>query len=271
MGRIKPDDARRKLAGSYLLVGGADFRLRNPSSTLDYYLKAVQLRQEMAAAHPDVLDWRQELGFARQRLGDFYLRTQQPDLAGKEYDAAARVYQELVARDPKRDDYQNDLARAYYDVATAALLRGEKTLAAEKYRASLEIREARARGRAEAAVQKDLMITLARCGEIRRAAAIAERISKECAGDPGSLTDVACCLATCSAMVAAGKPADTLTAQERSLREQYANQALEALRQAVAQGYRNVVNLETEPDLDALRDQPGFKSLLAELTRLEAK
>jgi hypothetical protein len=71
---------------------------------------------------------------------------------------------------------------------------------------------------------------------------------------------MSCSFAVCSGAVAAN---------ESQLRERYADRALEALRQAVARQYRDVVNLETEPDLDALRDRPEFKAILAELARRE--
>jgi hypothetical protein len=112
------------------------------------------------------------------------------------------------------------------------------------------------------AVQKDLMISLARCGEHERAADMADRIRKGAASDPGSLVDVACTFAVCSGAVAAN---------EGQLRERYAERALEALRQAVAQGYRDVINLETEPDLDALRDRPEFQAILTDLTNRAPK
>src|SRR5205807_9441646 len=88
------DDARRDLAGWYIRVGGADMKLRNPASTQDLYLKALGLSQEMADAHPDNLDGLWALAAARERLGDFYLRTKRPELASKEYDVAARIFQD---------------------------------------------------------------------------------------------------------------------------------------------------------------------------------
>ena len=264
---LKTDDTRGALAGSYVLLGGADFRLRNPASTQEYYQKAVQLRDELAKAHPDDLMAQREWGFARQRLGEFFLRTGRPELAAQEFDAAARLYQELVTKDPKRADFKDDLSRALYDVATAALRRGDKALAAEKHRAALEIRAERARGREELTAQKDLMVSLARCGEHRRAEEIALRARKQAPDDRGTLYDVACCFAVCCEAVAPEKAAAELTAEERQLRDHYADLAVQALRDAVARGHRDVVSIETDPDFDAIHDRPGFKSLLAELSK----
>jgi hypothetical protein len=106
------------------------------------------------------------------------------------------------------------------------------------------------------------MVTLARCGEHRRAADLATRVGQQQPDEVSSLVDLACCYAVCSGAVAP---------EEGGLRERYTGQALEALRRAVARGYRDLVNLETEPDLDAVRDQPAFKDLLAGLPRPQAQ
>jgi hypothetical protein len=38
--------------------------------------------------------------------------------------------------------------------------------------------------------------------------------------------------------------------------------ALAALQTALEQGYRDTITLETHPDLDPVRESPGFKKLL---------
>src|SRR5262249_39145125 len=149
------------------------------------------------------------------------------------------------------------------DLAMAALRRDDKKLAAEKFRASLRLREARVREHPDAAAQHDLMTTMARCGEHRQAADLAERARREASDDPGTLFAVACCRAVCGGGVGQDKPVGELTADDSRLRDHYAGLAVDALRQAVARGYRDVVSLETDPDFDPIRDRPGFKDLLA--------
>jgi serine/threonine-protein kinase len=267
---LKTDEARGELAGSYVLVGGADFRLRNPGTTEKYYLKAVEIRAGLAKAHPGDRGRQREYAFTRQRLGDFYLRTSRPDLAAKEYDTAARIYQGLVDKDPKQVDFQDRLAQTLSDIATAALRQGNKALAAQKYRAALALREERARKSGDLAVKKDLMASLARCGEHCRAAEIAETVWKTAPEDRGTLYDVACCFALCAGALAPDKDGARRSAEECRLREHYADRAVQALRAAVAHGHRDVVWTETEPDFDAIHDRPDFKAALAELARAAA-
>jgi tetratricopeptide (TPR) repeat protein len=259
-GTMTADDARRDLAGPYQLVGGAEFRLHNFAATEEYTLKAVELLQQKVAAHPDQLRAQQELAQAHERLGDLYLRTNRADLASREYEAMQHLCEGLVAKDQKVDGYKTDLANAFYDLGNAALRRGDKTLAAQNYLASLEIREARVRGpHPDLGARKEVMVTLAHCGQHRRAADIAAQVRQEAPNDSWAQLDVACCYAICSGGVGP---------EEAALREQYVGLAMEALQKLITLGYRNVVNLETEPDLDAVRDRPEFKAVVAELSRL---
>ena len=49
------------------------------------------------------------------------------------------------------------------------------------------------------------------------------------------------------------------------LQDQYAIRAVEALRKAVAKGYKNVARMKNETDLDLLRKREDFQKLMAEL------
>jgi tetratricopeptide (TPR) repeat protein len=62
-----------------------------------------------------------------------------------------------------------------------------------------------------------------------------------------------------------GKGKKDLSSQEQAERERYAAAALDALRDAVRQGFRNRKLLETAPAFAPLRGRPEFAKLLAEL------
>ena len=49
---------------------------------------------------------------------------------------------------------------------------------------------------------------------------------------------------------------------DKEIHNQYVVKAIEALKQAVAAGYRDKVNLETEPDLDGIRKLEEFQKLV---------
>ncbi len=83
---------------------------------------------------------------------------------------------------------------------------------------------------------------------------------------PYSLYELACARALCSAVVGKGKAA--LTTAEQETKERDADQAMEALRQAVAGGWENVAWIKLDPDLDVLRSRADFRAMIR---RLELK
>jgi hypothetical protein len=52
---------------------------------------------------------------------------------------------------------------------------------------------------------------------------------------------------------------------DTSQAQQYEEKSLAALQDLVAQGYKDLMTLETEPDLDPVRDRPAFQKLLADV------
>jgi hypothetical protein len=67
-------------------------------------------------------------------------------------------------------------------------------------------------------------------------------------------------------VIGAGKAEPT--AAEQATKRRYADQAMETLRQAVAEGWENVPWMKRDPELDALRNREESKKLL---TALEEK
>jgi serine/threonine-protein kinase len=251
----KGEGARAQLARMYVLVGGLELGQGNVKAAEELGTQAVEIRRQLADAKPDDAQRQRDLAGARLRLGGLYLKTGRPEQAARECQPAADALDRLVKEDPKNVPLKEDLARALYDVGTVALRQGDGPLAAEKFAACLKVREALAGKSKDVSVQKELMLALARCGEHRRAADIARRVVEQSADDAGQLYDVACCYAIC---------AGPATADEKA-RQQYAALALDTLEQAVARGFRDVGNMETDPDLDALRDQSRVKALVDRL------
>jgi hypothetical protein len=99
------------------------------------------------------------------------------------------------------------------------------------------------------------MFVLSRCGQHERVGAIAQKLRAGKSQDRELLVEVACCYALC-----AGAAAD-----DAELKRRYTHEALATLGQAIAQGFQDRLCLETEPDLDPIRGEPGFKELVAKV------
>jgi serine/threonine-protein kinase len=251
----KSDGARGQLARMYVLVGGLEFGQGHVKAAEELGTQAVEIRRQLADAKPDDAQRKRDWAGARLRLGGLYLRTGRAEQAAREYQPATEVFARLASDDPKNVPLQEDLARARYDEGTAALRRGDGPRAAEKFAAALKIREALPGKTQDVAVQKELMLSLARCGEHRRATDIARRLREQFPDESGHLYDVACCYAICAGPATADDKAQAA----------YLGLALDVLGQAVTRGYRDTGNMATDPDLDAVRDQPRAKALLEKL------
>ena len=107
-------------------------------------------------------------------------------------------------------------------------------------------------------------LALARCGEHRRAAALADEIRR--VADPRELTEeVAATYGLCMAAVQGDKAPEQLGPEGRKLRDRYRDLALETAREGIRKGYRGSIFLEGDPDYEPIRAVPEYAQLLAEI------
>jgi serine/threonine protein kinase/tetratricopeptide (TPR) repeat protein len=252
------DGARDALVRLYMLVGGAHDRLRDAKSRDQYYAKAVSIAEGMLKAESSDNGRKRMAAFAHERLGDSHLRMNQPAGAAKELAVAAKLYKEIADSDPRNVDAQADRARILYSQGLAAERIGDRSASANYGKDALAIRSKRINLNSETYAQRDLMMSLAQVGRHREAAELAETVRAKLAKDPSALVDIACCYAVCSAVAPGAQPGN-------ETQERYVETALQALKQALDAGYGDKVNLETEPDLDAIRGRGEFKAMMNRL------
>lgn len=154
-------------------------------------------------------------------------------------------------------DTQAMLAETLYYDATCALHSGDAVGAAAGYRRCLEIRKALAKDTLVKMPQVNLMVALARCGEHAQAAAIAEQLVTTPPKDEHLYFQAACGFALAAGAVRG----------DDCLAQCYAASAVKCLRQGKERGWNDVVSLETDPDLEPIRDDPAFQKLLGEFRR----
>jgi hypothetical protein len=128
--------------------------------------------------------------------------------------------------------------------------------AAQHFKECLKIRETlSSKDPANYRKQMDLMLVLPHCGQHQRAAQLAEKLRVGKQKDRELLLTIARCYAQCAAALA-GDP---------TRQQQNEEKALAAMRDAVGQGYKDLISLETDPDLDPVRERPEFQKLLADI------
>ncbi len=258
--KVSPDDQRqpdvlRERAGLYGRLGDVSVKLDDAEGARQYYQKALDIRQSLAAAEtaPRFAE-RQNLSISFVQLGDVgLLMLNDPAAARRSYAEALKLREQAAEADPNSSYAQEQLAEACYRLGTTCLRLGE-TAEAEKY-----FRECLARRRALAEKEPrsvrfklNMVVALARCGRHQEAADEADRLRLRLAKSP-VLYQVACMYALCG------------VAQDPVLAERCRAAAISTLRQARAAGWKDLFDLQKDPDLDPIRGHPEFPTLVADV------
>ena len=239
-------EARRERAALLARLGEVCFKLDDGPAAQDYAARALAIRRPMADREkPPRVVARLDLALSHLQAGDIsLLLLGDPAAARKSYEAGLTLRKQTLGASRETDEGSALLAEAYYRVATACLKAGQAKDAEANYRECLTLRRKLAAVQKDnPAAQVDLLVALARCGHAAEAAPLADALRRRLDDNPYLLYHLACAYAQCGA----------------------ADAAVDALRRAVALGWAGYVELRTDPDLDPVREHPGFADLQADL------
>ncbi len=246
------------------LTLGAAYGARGQSEKSEAMLKeAVNTYQTLVADFPDAPEYCNFLGRAYRLLGGHYFAsTRQGDKAEAAHQQAVQIYEKLVQEHPDVADYAHQLGRCYYNLALDAQLKRQwYTVQTYNEKAIAVFENLVARGNKR--VRPDLLdvrllnaTMLAGRGDHARATNDANAMAGEEGVGQVNHYNIACVFAASSA--AAEKDAKLTPADRTRLKAQYADRAMDFLRQAVAEGYRDTRLLNGDSDLASLRFARGF-------------
>jgi serine/threonine protein kinase/tetratricopeptide (TPR) repeat protein len=246
---------------------------------IEHFEEAASVRRELLSLASKNQSYKLDLSKILDSLGDAYFFLGQPDEAKKSYDESLALARELSAADDLLA-INRALSLMLYKSATAALKLGNRSESQKLYDECLAIRERDARARPrdlEAAIE--WMLALARCGKIKEARTKAENLLKLVAAQGGGYTPAANYrLQSAFALAIAADNLDRDHAVEvwppelLAERKKLIDRSFEALDLAITSGFDDRYQLETDPDIDALRGDPRFVAILGKLrTRSKAK
>jgi serine/threonine-protein kinase len=202
-----------------------------------------------AFVYPTDFSFKEDLAEIQGAWGDALLRLGLADDAATSYEASLKNLRLVIDRyadDMARQD-QLALARERLGSAVARLNRPDD--ARKHFAEALKLREEMRKLEPKNVTwQAAYALALARAGKATEAAAEAAEVQPRAAKSPELLMQVARCHAACAA-------ADT------PQKADFVKKALEALRAATGKDYQDAVALRTDPDLDALRTEPGFRAV----------
>ncbi|HKX99052.1 MAG TPA: protein kinase [Steroidobacteraceae bacterium] len=141
-------ELQRELAAAYDRVGDvrgeyyAAASLGDPIGAMDSYLKALRIRESLAAAAPDDLQNRRELAASYRKVGVQLIETSEAG-RGREYlRQAIATYEQLAADRPEDPEIRQDLASAYNSLGLALEDTGDPVAAQALHRKAMALREA---------------------------------------------------------------------------------------------------------------------------------
>jgi serine/threonine-protein kinase len=259
----KADDRRELLSASELLLGKATSRLGAEGEARQHYRDCAGLRQEMVQADPLNAYAKQELGRVLDAVGDLEVEYGHPRAAAETYEQARAHFDALCKKDPGNPEFQWYRANVDYHLGAARQLLGDAASAERHFRDCLQVRQKLQKDDSKNVQRQiELMLVQARLGDHEAAARAAAEVCAYAPQHPGKLFSAACGYALCVPAARAAKSGDAA-----ALPGAYAGKALETLRQAVACGFKDRRALETSPDLEAVRGEDGYKTLLGGLAR----
>ena len=204
---------------------------------------------------PKIPRVREELAAVNYMIGEFKMRIGDHAAARKHLGLSREIRTSLVDADPKNTVRRRDLGVSLYHLGNLADREKDPKAAREAFEAAYKVQQALV----DLDEKNDkrlyeLAPTLAHVGQVDKAAELADRLG----AGPNVDNELRVALARCYAQCARATP------PEKSGRARtFLVKAVETLRAAVKEGYRDRVTLEAEPDLDPLRGLEEFRTLVA--------
>jgi tetratricopeptide (TPR) repeat protein len=252
-----------------LEMGRVAFELGWVEEGKQAFEQSIARLQELVKSSPRNTTHLLNLEIASAVYGDILLiRLGQPAEARRFYQTAVRQSR-ARALSPEIARYQQRaLALDHYRLGTAMARGDDKAGAARHFAAcrafrEVQLREDDAFGKpgAVTTAKINLMLVQAGCGEHTAAAPMAALLLEAgSAQKPGAQQHRLLFLAAAGYALSAA-------AIDPAKRKEYLEKALHALQLAIANGYRNSVELETDPDLDPLRESVECRKAYQELVQ----
>jgi serine/threonine-protein kinase len=264
---------QRDLAQSHYSIGATQQPLGQSAEALRSMQQARDIMAQLVRTDPSDSRNQRDLGRMISSLG----QTQR--LSGHAAEGVATLHQacelldKLVRANPDFPDSRHELGRAWGEKGKALEQLGRREEALTAYRQAIEHeRVAYAKAPQVVSYAQALSIMYTDLGRVFRdlnkpgdAAAAALERRKSFPTNAGELYQAACDSALAAALVGKDKP--KLSGPEEAERRRYADQAMDALRSAVTQGYKDVEKLKATPDLAMLRDRADFIALVSALEK----
>jgi len=262
---------RRDLAGSYHVSTILHLTSARLTEAIEMCRAALSIRKKLVAEFPVHFEMRQELSLSYNLLGILLGKTKKDKEADEALAESQRIQEQLAIDFPNVPDCRHDLAGTMVNRASLARNRGDyvgaQRLLAEAqphHLAALQSNPQHPGYRQYYQNNRTLLVLVsAETGDPAAAIAAASQIQKLGWNPTTNAYHAAVLMATCADFVDKNQK---LSPTEKPMpKKQYADHAMEMLRQAVAAGFSDTARLKGDPALENIRSREDFKLLLRKI------
>jgi tetratricopeptide (TPR) repeat protein len=243
------------LGESYTQVAVCHYRLGDVPTAQAGFQSAYEVRRQAAQESPNDPAMARAVGYSLLALADASFRLGDLQSAAEYHRQALELRERLFAEHPADVSFRADLSSVNYMIGDLNLRTGNLVEARSRLERSRDFRAALVESDPRNVIgSRDLAYVLLRLGDLsaREKDETGARRMFQAALQVQQKLDIAQCFALCAR---ADNPV--------LVQQTYMRKAIDSLRAAIANGYRDRVFLETEPELDPLRTNADFHSLLA--------
>jgi tetratricopeptide (TPR) repeat protein len=264
-------ELRQHLATTHLGRGVLRKATGRPQEAQKDYEQAVSIYKQLATDFPSRPELRQHLATSHNNLGNLLRDLGRLKEAEQDYEQALGIYKQLAANFPNQPDLRNEFAATCVNLALHHVRQGNgaaaKRLLREARPHHLAALKANPRHPAYRQFYRNhlYVLTAAHAGLLEQQDAV--RTAETCRNLGWSAAadayTAASGLSLCVGVVA---KLDKLDAMRRKAAAQfYSDAAMKLLREAVSKGFKGVMLMKKDTNLDPLRQREDFQKLVAEL------
>jgi serine/threonine-protein kinase len=265
-------DNQRILAWCHNDIGVLLLQEGKTTEALTAFEASHRIKQRVAEEHPGVAEYRRDLASSHHNIGSLLRGSGRLAEALAAHEATRAIQRALAATYPAVTGIQRDLANSLNEIGDVLRLMGRPAEAQASYEQALAILEALFKVDSNGSECQTWMVqglrglgaTQFAAGRVSEAVASWQRAVTIGENLRSPYDESFYYLAGCHAFLgaAAGLPGSGLSAEDGPVE---LGRAMDALRRAIATGYRDVNWMRLDLDLDPLRSRPDFQGLLLDL------
>jgi serine/threonine protein kinase/tetratricopeptide (TPR) repeat protein len=243
------------LCESYMLLGITAGRMGDAQKAFMQFGKSLELCESLVKRFPNDTSFKADLADISGNRGDSQFRLGQFDEAEKSYQKLRENLLIVLNFNTQDTSRQSLTALTHERLAAILLHRHEVDEANKRYQEALNIREDMLKIEPNNQVWKAAYaLALARVGKITDATKVAEELCVHCPNSAVILLEVARAYASC---------AKSETDEQK--KQQLIEKSNKALQSVIATGWKDARLIESDPDLEAIRNDMGFREVMEKI------